>query len=498
MRCAARLLALSAAFLFAGSLLARPGNSQPFPLVIQLKWYDQFQFAGYYAAQHLGYYQQAGLEVTLRPGGKGIDPIEEVLSGRAQFGIGDADLLLARAKGKPVVVLAAIFQHSPYIILTREDSNLHRPSDLVGKTILAMGDQGSTQILGMLLNEGIDPARVRILPHTWDLDDLVSKRVDGMSAYSTVEPYQLEQRGVTPSFIRPGDYGIDFYGDCLFTTESELKNHPDEIQALLKATRGGWQIAMDDPQRVIPWILQMPGVRQRGISQEALANEAKEMQPLVLSNIVQVGHMNPQRWEQILATYKRLSLIPASADLNGFLYTPPPENPRRIPQWIWIALLGLAGLFLLASLWVLSLRRAVSSRTEELRREQTQLLLMQHSVDQARDFMTWVGEDGHYLYANHAVLEFYGLTIEQLQQLKIWNQIPSLDESQWRLAWKSLLKHGALSRDLSLKGKDGVEVPVESLSILVDTGGASSVATSRGISPNSGRPSVSARRRNNN
>ncbi|HET8715515.1 MAG TPA: ABC transporter substrate-binding protein, partial [Holophagaceae bacterium] len=69
-----------------GAAAADPGK-----VVIQLKWYDQFQFAGYYAAEQGGLYRAAGLDVTLRPGGRGLDPVREVLSGRAQFGIGDSD-----------------------------------------------------------------------------------------------------------------------------------------------------------------------------------------------------------------------------------------------------------------------------------------------------------------------------------------------------------------------------------------------------------------------
>ncbi|HEU4952349.1 MAG TPA: ABC transporter substrate-binding protein, partial [Holophagaceae bacterium] len=185
---------------------AAASGSEPGPVrgqvVIQLKWYDQFQFAGYYAAEQEGLYRAAGLDVTLRPGGRGLDPVREVLSGRAQFGIGDSDLLLARAKGAPLVVLAAVFQHSPYIILSRSNARLARPSDLVGKRVMALEDQGAAQIRAMLLKEGIDPAGVRLVRHSWDLQDLVQGRVDGMTAYLTVEPYQLQKLGVSPAVLR--------------------------------------------------------------------------------------------------------------------------------------------------------------------------------------------------------------------------------------------------------------------------------------------------------
>ena len=441
------------------------------PIAIQLKWYPQFQFAGYYAAEHQGLFRAEGLDVTLRSGGKGIDPITEVLSGRAQFGIGDSDLLLARAQGKPVVVLAAVFQHSPYILLTRGQDRLTQPSDLIGKTVMAVNDQGGTQLRAMLLAEGIDPAKVHFIPHSWDLQDLVSRKVDGMTAYLTVEPYQLEKLGVTPGILRPGDYGIDFYGDCLFTTEDEIRRHPSEVAALLRATRAGWVEAMRDPGEVIPWILDQPGVRDRGIGGDNLAYEARAMQPLVLADIVPVGNINADRWQRILDTYRNLGLVPRNAKLDGFLYAPEPGGiPARILRWVLLALLALGVLAVGGFAWVVSLRRVVRRQTRALQREKDQLQLAQHAADQARDFISWVDAEGRYLYGNRALLDFYDLTLEDLRQERIWDEVPHLDPEGWRRIWQEVSTTGMRLTKTVLTRKDGSSVPVEILSTLVETG----------------------------
>ena len=64
------------------------------PVRLQLKWHHQFQFAGYYAAEAKGYYAAEGLDVRILEGGAGDPPIASVLGGRAEFGVGDADVLL--------------------------------------------------------------------------------------------------------------------------------------------------------------------------------------------------------------------------------------------------------------------------------------------------------------------------------------------------------------------------------------------------------------------
>ena len=102
---------LFALFSFTPSLKTEAAS--PEKIALQLRWFHQFQFAGYYAAKVKGYYQEAGLDVRIMDSKPGMDVVNEVVSGRAQYGVGNSSLLLARQQGKPVVALAAIFQHSP-------------------------------------------------------------------------------------------------------------------------------------------------------------------------------------------------------------------------------------------------------------------------------------------------------------------------------------------------------------------------------------------------
>ena len=75
-------------------------------VTLQLKWTHAFQFAGYYAAQEMGYYREAGLEVSINEAAPGQDVMQTVLDGRAEYGVGTSSLLLARSSGQPVVALA--------------------------------------------------------------------------------------------------------------------------------------------------------------------------------------------------------------------------------------------------------------------------------------------------------------------------------------------------------------------------------------------------------
>ena len=92
---------------------------------LQLRWLPQFQFAGYYAAIEKGFYREEGLDVRLHAGAPDRQPVAEVLAGRAQYAEGNSEILLARLRGKPLVVLAAIFQHSPSVLLALRKSGIN-------------------------------------------------------------------------------------------------------------------------------------------------------------------------------------------------------------------------------------------------------------------------------------------------------------------------------------------------------------------------------------
>ena len=287
---------------------------------LQLKWKHQFQFAGYYAAIEKGYYAQEGLDVTLIEGKPGGNEIEEVLSGRANFGVGMSDVLLERLKGKPVVVIANIFQHSPTILLATKDSGISSPQDLFGQKVMMSLGYKSAVLRAMLINEGIPVENIKIIKPSWNLDDLISGKVTAMAAYISSQPYILEKRKIPYTVISPNTYGIDFYGDNLFTTELEIKRHPDRVSAFRKASIQGWQYALKHTEEITDLILSKYTSGRKNVTREFLINEAASYQKLILPKFVKIGHMNPGRWKHIGDTYARLNMIDKDYSLKGFLY----------------------------------------------------------------------------------------------------------------------------------------------------------------------------------
>ncbi len=297
---------------------------------LQLAWRHQFQFAGYYAARHKGFYQQAGLEVSLVEGGEGRFAREELINGNAQYGVAGSELLLHRAEGDPFVVLAPIFQHSPSILLSKKSSGISSIQGLIGKRVMLLPGKKDADILAAFLNEGVPIGAIRRIDQTYNLEDLIEGRTDAVSAYLTNEPWHLLRQGIEPMIISPQTYGVDFYADCLFTTEQEISTHPERVNAFLSASLKGWAYAMDHPEEMVDLIRQQYRVEK---SREHLLYEARAIRQIMSPDLVQVGHMNPGRWQHIAAVYAKLDMIDPGFSLDGFMYDPSQPGSYGWVMW---------------------------------------------------------------------------------------------------------------------------------------------------------------------
>lgn len=327
-------------------------------VTLQLRWTPAFQYAGYYAALEQGYYREAGLDVDIQQAIPGTEPLVAVTAGAAQYGVGNSSLLLARHAGKRVVVLAVIQQHSPASLLVRDDHGIQEVHDLVGKRVML--DAQSDEILAYLKRERVPLDRLRRVEHSHRVQDLVSRRVDAMSASLAVEPYELERLGQRYLSFTPRLAGIDFYGDNLFTTEAEIARHPDRVKAFREASLRGWQYAVDHPEEMADLIVRRYAPR---MSRNALLFEANHMGALMRPDLVDIGYMNAGRWRHIADVYAELGLLPEEFEPGDFLYQP---SARPRAPWLLAALAVLA--VVTASLvYVQRLRRRLARAHQALR-----------------------------------------------------------------------------------------------------------------------------------
>ncbi len=357
--------------LVSGLLLAPSlGGAEAVPehVVLQLPYTHQFQFAGVYAAISRGYFKEHKLEVEMRTGTRERRPGPEVEAGRAQYGIGPSGVFTDRLNGSPFVALAAIFQHSPFVLMTRADSHITTPTDLVGKRIALSETPRYTEMNAMLRVEGLRVEQFTVVPDRHGENELLTGAADVGAVYITDGPYEAIQRNVEYKLIRPSDYGVDFYGDFLFTTEAEVRDHPERAQAMRQALLQGWEYALTHRAEMIDWILtQLPEKdRSPGRTRDWLRYEADTTARLINADLVELGHMNPGRWQRMADLTVAIGQAKSADRLKGFIYDPSRSND---PGWVRWVFGGLGVTVLVALFAILANRRLqslVQRRTQEL------------------------------------------------------------------------------------------------------------------------------------
>ena len=360
---------LIAAIWFTGIWSANASNLENLmPVTLQLPWVTQFQFAGYYTALEKGYYKSAGLDVTISEWQPGRVPVHEVLSGRADFGVTRGDLLLHRLKGQPLTALAVIFQHSASILLAKKDSHITSPHDMAGKRVMMLKGDEAAEFTAMFKNEGVRMDMIKYVPVSSDINELISGKTDVFFAYSTNEPYLLRQRKIAFVCISPRSYGIDFYGDCLFTSEKNIKKHLPTVKGFRSASLKGWNYAMKHPSEVIEFLIKKYHTRK---THAQLMFEAKAMKKLILPDLIQIGHMNPGRWQHMADIYFSLGMADSPHFDADFIFNP--DKDRKI-IWTRTAIVSigaviLAGILGLGILWFFNyrLKQKVHERTRSLK-----------------------------------------------------------------------------------------------------------------------------------
>lgn len=338
-------------------------------VTLQLKWRHQFQFAGYYAAIEKGFYREVGLEVTLREAVPGEPPAQRVVSGEFQYGIGGPELLLMRAAGEPVVVVAPIFQHSPMVFIVRADSGIDNVHDLVGKRVMLEPHEG--ELITYLQVEGISLDRLELFRHDFDPTPLLNRSVDALAGYVTDEPFVLREAGVDYRILSPRAGGLDFYGDTLFTNQTEADQHPDRVRRFLEATQRGWAYALDHPLEMVDLILTKYSDRH---SREHLLYEANETWKLIMPDVVEIGYLNRGRYWHIARVYESIGLLPERMSLRGFIFDREPPTPDL--RWVYRVLavsLGASLVLGLGAAYLLRLNRTIRRQRDNLEQAMSEI-----------------------------------------------------------------------------------------------------------------------------
>lgn len=354
-------------------------------VVLQLKWFHQFQFAGFYAAKEQGFYQEAGFDVEIKQRDIKTDAMSDVLEGRADFGVSDSSIIVKRLNGEPLVIASTIFQTSPLVFISMEQSNITSPYDLLGKKIMFQRSVDDASLQALLQMFGVSEEKYDFLPHNFDDWTINKGTADVMSAYSSDQPFKYAEKGIKIDILDPASYGIDFYGDLLFTTEERINQDIDGVKRFVEATRKGWQYALDNQREVSELIISKYNSE---LSLQNLLNEAQATERLVKSRLTPIGNVFPERFQRITEIYRQLHMVPDHVDISGLLLQDYEMQPFQLDYKIVYGLISLIVLFsayaIFQARFSQKLQRIVREQTAELKEKNQSLQLHNELLSQQK------------------------------------------------------------------------------------------------------------------
>jgi NitT/TauT family transport system substrate-binding protein len=225
-------------------------------VTLQLKWVTQAQFAGYYVAKEKGFYDEEGLNVTIKPGGPDIAPVQVLLGGGADVMVDwMPSALAAREAGAPIVNIAQPFKSSGMMLTCLKESGITSPADFADKTLGVWFYGNEYPFLSWMGKLGLktdgSPGGVTVLKQGFNVDPLLQKQAACISTMTYNEYWQVIDAGIKPEDLvtfKYQDQGVATMEDGLYVLEDKLKDpaFDEKMVKFVRASMKGWKYAEEN------------------------------------------------------------------------------------------------------------------------------------------------------------------------------------------------------------------------------------------------------------
>lgn len=284
------------------------------PVSVRMKWFFAGTMVGWFAGENQGFFKDAGIDLTINPGGPDNNAVKLVAAGSDLFGVAGADeVLMAREKGIPIIAVGVLFKDTPICFISKKQAVITTPAQWSGKTIeVSYGSNAEVQYRALLKKFNV--TKVKEVPYTFNLAPFIEDKVDVSVAYRMDQVVTLERQGIQLNVINPKDSGINPYGDVIITSEKTLREHPDLVKRFVQATVKSFQWAIQNERDAI----------------NALGRGAPDLKP---DNEIQVwkatipfltasgqdsaiGVMRAERWEDTMRMLIEFGALKSPVDLS--------------------------------------------------------------------------------------------------------------------------------------------------------------------------------------
>jgi NitT/TauT family transport system substrate-binding protein len=269
-------------------------TSEPDQVTLQVNWYHEAEFAGYYVAEEQGFYADENIEVDILEGGLGIGANQRVLKKEADFAVttfnGQRSML---EEDEPATTVMIGFQIPPAVLFALTDSGIQKPEDMIGQKVAIKAKYWRRMIHDTLTNAGVDPEEIIEVETDYDaINMLYEGEVDVWTGYAHDEPVEAELAGYDVNLIFPADYGVGVYEGLLIVHNDLLEQNPDLVDRFVRASLRGWQYAVEHPEETTKILAKWQPDESPEFHREAF----QTVIPLVDTPDVPIGWIDAERW----------------------------------------------------------------------------------------------------------------------------------------------------------------------------------------------------------
>lgn len=300
-----------------------PENKTKNELVMQLNWTDDPTFTGEYIAKERFWFLKK-IDVVLKKGGIGIDPIAMVLSKKADYAVVGADkAMIAISNGKPIKIISVDLQRNPVGWIARRDLKVISFDDLKNRPELVLGDKSGTET-SAILKLVLERKGLNVVPKgvSFDFSYFLANENSIYPVYLNEEPVKAEIvhkiliNEIDPA--KPENGGIKLYGNVIITHTDTVKTRPNEMKNFVSALSEGWEYAQERPDEALDIVLKYVHNDKEYVRQ--VMNRTVGFATNMYGRPVPAGHMEYSAWENTMKTLRESGLLQGDVNLNEAIH----------------------------------------------------------------------------------------------------------------------------------------------------------------------------------
>lgn len=280
------------------------GKTQVKAFTLALNWKAEPEFGGFYEAQLKNLYQKQGLQIKILEGGSGTPTIQMLANGKVDFAIVSADELILAHDRNPknkIKALFAVYQTSPYIIMTHAERNFKSLKEVFAtEGILSL--QSGLPYYSFLVQKFGKP-KARVVPYSGGVGSFLNNKQLSQQGFLTIEPVAADRAGQKTKNFVIADEGFNPYLVVVAVTEKFWKSQPETVKALHRAVLEGWQLYLKDPKTTNLHMSQL----NKSLDLATFERASEIQKPLIQSD--PLGQMTEERWTTLIEQMRNLKLI---------------------------------------------------------------------------------------------------------------------------------------------------------------------------------------------